>query len=69
MVEIVGSNRGEVEVMQGCESCREYGSLMSVQGCLDLILVCEIGRPLEAFPASGHWLRENRCMSLQQARV
>jgi hypothetical protein len=50
MVEIVGSSRGEVEIMQGCGPAEEYGSLMSVQGCLDLISACKIVRPPEAFP-------------------
>jgi hypothetical protein len=37
MVKIVGSSRGEVVIMQGCRPAEEYGSLTSVQGCLDLI--------------------------------
>ena len=50
MVEIVGSSRGEVVIMQGCVLAEEYGRLMSVQGSLDLISACRNVRPPEAFP-------------------
>jgi hypothetical protein len=58
--------------MQGCKSCRIYGRLMSVQGCLNLVLACRIVRPPEAFP--DRWSLVERLivdviMSLQEAKL